>query len=224
MVLRRITAVGCFIAVPPGTGGGPTQQEFVDNWFVTKDGSGAKTGSSWNNALSFSDFLSMISNTTTGLEDAGIHIQEGTYIVPKGAGKFLTISKDILCIRGGYSKELTYDELEGCDPEAYPTIFTGDVNGDGTPDEGDGAFAYLTGGVVRFENITFRNFYKSNSLDKETEGKNKHLKSIAEDTASVARILESKGVATTFEWTEGTHFGPLIPRLDMALSQLVQQL
>ena len=60
--------------------------------------------------------------------------------------------------------------------------------------------------------------------DKETEGKNKHLKSIAEDTASVARILESKGVATTFEWTEGTHFGPLIPRLDMALSQLVQQL
>jgi predicted outer membrane repeat protein len=169
----------CFLAacqphwdmVPPGTGGGGVQQEFADNWFVTRDGSGAKTGSSWNNALSFSDFLSMISNTTTGLEDAGIHIQEGTYIVPKEAGKFLTISKDILCIRGGYSKELTYDELEDCDPVAYPTIFTGDVNGDGTPDEGDGAFAYLTGGVVRFENITFRNFYKSNSLDKETEGK-----------------------------------------------------
>ena len=60
--------------------------------------------------------------------------------------------------------------------------------------------------------------------DKEAEGKNRHLKSIAEDTASVARILESKGVATIFEWTEGTHFGPLIPRLDMAMSKLVQQL
>ena len=64
--------------VPPGTGGGPTQQEFADNWFVTKDGSGSRTGSGWNNALSFNDFLTMISNTTTGLSDAGIHIQEGT--------------------------------------------------------------------------------------------------------------------------------------------------
>ena len=56
--------------------------------------------------------------------------------------------------------------------------------------------------------------------DKEAEGKNIHLKCIAEKTASVVRILESKGVETTFEWTEGTHFGPLIPRLDKALQSL----
>ncbi len=56
--------------------------------------------------------------------------------------------------------------------------------------------------------------------DKEAEGKNKHLKNIAEDTAAVVKILESKGVRTTFEWTEGTHFGPLLPRLDKALTSI----
>ena len=56
--------------------------------------------------------------------------------------------------------------------------------------------------------------------DKEADSKNKHLKSIAQDTEAVAKILESKGVQTTFEWTEGTHFGPLLPRLDKALATL----
>lgn len=56
--------------------------------------------------------------------------------------------------------------------------------------------------------------------DKEAEGKNKHLKSIADDTAAVVNILRSKGIPTTFEWTEGTHFGPLLPRLDKALASL----
>ena len=56
--------------------------------------------------------------------------------------------------------------------------------------------------------------------DKEADSKNKHLKSIAQDTEAVVKILESKGVQTTFEWTEGTHFGPLLPRLDKALATL----
>lgn len=58
--------------------------------------------------------------------------------------------------------------------------------------------------------------------DKESESKNRHLKSIAEDTAAIVKILESKGIRTTFEWTEGTHFGPLLPRLDKALAALSQ--
>ena len=36
-----------------------------------------------------------------------------------------------------------------------------------------------------------------------------------------AKILESKGIPTTFEWTEGTHFGPILPRLDKALSGML---
>lgn len=57
--------------------------------------------------------------------------------------------------------------------------------------------------------------------DKEADSKNKHLKSIAQDTGSVVKILESKGIPTTFEWTEGTHFGPILPRLDKALSGML---
>jgi len=52
--------------------------------------------------------------------------------------------------------------------------------------------------------------------DKEADSKNKHLQSIADETASVVRILGQKGVRTTFEWTEGTHFAPVVPRLEKA--------
>ncbi len=54
----------------------------------------------------------------------------------------------------------------------------------------------------------------------EADSRNAHLKGIAQDTGSVVKILESKGIQTTFEWTEGTHFGPILPRLDKALAAL----
>ncbi len=54
----------------------------------------------------------------------------------------------------------------------------------------------------------------------EADSRNAHLKGIAQDTGSVVKILESKGIQTTFEWTEGTHFGPILPRLDKALMAL----
>ena len=56
--------------------------------------------------------------------------------------------------------------------------------------------------------------------DKEAESRNRHLRSIAEDTASVVKILEAQGIPTLFEWTEGTHFDPLVPRLDKAMNAL----
>lgn len=55
---------------------------------------------------------------------------------------------------------------------------------------------------------------------KEAEGKNPHLKDIAAQTRQVADILTRKGVPTTFEWTEGTHFAPVVPRLEQALKIL----
>ena len=55
---------------------------------------------------------------------------------------------------------------------------------------------------------------------KEAEGKNPHLKDIAVQTRDIADILQEKGIPTTFEWTEGTHFAPVIPRLEQALNQL----
>ena len=55
---------------------------------------------------------------------------------------------------------------------------------------------------------------------KEAEGKNPHLKDIAVQTRDIADILQEKGIPTAFEWTEGTHFAPVIPRLEQALNQL----
>ena len=55
---------------------------------------------------------------------------------------------------------------------------------------------------------------------KEAEGRNPHLKDIAGQTRIIADILTEKGVPTTFEWTEGTHFSPVVPRLEKALNHL----
>ena len=57
---------------------------------------------------------------------------------------------------------------------------------------------------------------------KEAEGKNPHLKDIAAQTQEVADILTNKGIPTTFAWTEGTHFAPVVPRLEQALKHLTQ--
>lgn len=56
--------------------------------------------------------------------------------------------------------------------------------------------------------------------DKESMGKNPRLKDIGTETAEVVNILRAKGIRTSFEWTEGTHFSPVIPRLEKALLAL----
>ena len=56
--------------------------------------------------------------------------------------------------------------------------------------------------------------------DREAAGRNPHLQTIAEDTAEVVSLLETKGVPTRFEWTAGTHFGPVFPRLEKAIASL----
>ena len=56
--------------------------------------------------------------------------------------------------------------------------------------------------------------------DKEAESKNPNLKRIAEETETVVRILREKGIPTTFEWTDGTHFAPVAPRIEKALNVL----
>ena len=57
--------------------------------------------------------------------------------------------------------------------------------------------------------------------DQESQSKNVHLRSIADDTQEVVRTLASQGIPVQFEWTEGTHFAPLVPRLDKALRALL---
>lgn len=56
--------------------------------------------------------------------------------------------------------------------------------------------------------------------DTEADTRNPHLKGIAEDTETVVHLLREKGVPTVFEWNDGSHFAPVVPRLEKALAEL----
>lgn len=74
---------------------------------------------------------------------------------------------------------------------------------------------------LKDQTVSARQVYLSLG-DKEAESKNIHLKGIAGQTAQVVEILRNKGVFTQFEWTEGTHFGPLIPRLEKSFEAIAR--
>lgn len=56
--------------------------------------------------------------------------------------------------------------------------------------------------------------------DKEGATRVARYKSVVERTEQVEEILRSDGARVMFEWTEGTHFAPMLPRIDKALKQL----
>ena len=152
IILLAVLAVACqphWDMIPPN-GVVPSEQEFEVNWYVSLEGSGTKSGSDWSNALPFNDFLTLITTPDVSFVGVGIHIKEGSYPVTVGESGFLSLTCDIPCIRGGYSAELTYSDLSVCDPEEYPTVFTGEKG-----------FAYVTEASVRLENITFQDFHEN---------------------------------------------------------------
>lgn len=89
---------------------------FATDYYVSVDGSGEKNGSSWENAI---DFTSMYGKINTYENGDVFYFQGGTYYVP---AKVPTVSK-------GYS-------FIGA-TTGTPTVFSGDVNGDGVATEGD---------------------------------------------------------------------------------------
>lgn len=90
---------------------------FATDYYVSVDGSGEKNGSSWENAIAFTE---MYSNINTKYQNGDVfYFQGGTYYVP---AKVPTISN-------GYS-------FIGA-TTGTPTVFSGDVNGDGVANEGD---------------------------------------------------------------------------------------
>lgn len=89
---------------------------FAADLYVSVDGSGVKDGSSWENAIAFADMCGKINEYNDG--DV-FYFQGGTYYVP---AKVPTVSK-------GYSFIGT--------TTGTPTVFSGDVNGDGVANEGD---------------------------------------------------------------------------------------
>lgn len=90
---------------------------FATDYYVSVDGSGEKSGSSWENAIAFTE---MYSNINTKYQNGDVfYFQGGTYYVP---AKVPTVSN-------GYS-------FIGA-TTGTPTVFSGDVNGDGVATEGD---------------------------------------------------------------------------------------
>ena len=90
---------------------------FATDYYVSVDGSGEKNGSSWENAIAFTE---MYSNINTKYQNGDVfYFQGGTYYVP---AKVPTVSN-------GYS-------FIGA-TTGTPTVFSGDVNGDGVATEGD---------------------------------------------------------------------------------------
>lgn len=90
---------------------------FATDYYVSVDGSGEKSGSSWENAIAFTE---MYSNINTKYKNGDVfYFQGGTYYVP---AKVPTVSN-------GYS-------FIGA-TTGTPTVFSGDVNGDGVANEGD---------------------------------------------------------------------------------------
>lgn len=90
---------------------------FATDYYVSVEGSGEKNGSSWENAIAFTE---MYSNINTKYQNGHVfYFQGGTYYVP---AKVPTVSN-------GYS-------FIGA-TTGTPTVFSGDVNGDGVANEGD---------------------------------------------------------------------------------------
>lgn len=90
---------------------------FATDYYVSVDGSGEKSGSSWENAIAFTE---MYSNINTKYRNGDVfYFQGGTYYIP---AKVPTVSN-------GYS-------FIGA-TTGTPTVFSGDVNGDGVATEGD---------------------------------------------------------------------------------------
>lgn len=121
---------------------------FATDYYVSVDGSGEKNGSSWENAIAFTDMCGKIN---TEYRDGDVfYFQGGTYYVP---AKVLTVSN-------GYS-------FIGA-TTGTPTVFSGDVNGDGVANEGDTSsllfiqLATKNGDVSKhfvLKNITFTGAY-----------------------------------------------------------------
>lgn len=89
---------------------------FATDYYVSVDGSGEKNGSSWENAIAFTDMCGKINEYQNG--DV-FYFQGGTYYVPA----------KVSAISNGYS-------FVGAST-GTPTVFSGDVNCDGVTNEGD---------------------------------------------------------------------------------------
>lgn len=124
MDFKKFTLVAALLAAPAAL--------FAQsNHYISVTGDGSNDGSSWDNAMPFS---TLCENIDTYANGDVFYFKEGTYVFSaplKVTGKGYTFI-------GGFASELTGTSNETPTyPTATPTVFSGDVNGDGVASNGD---------------------------------------------------------------------------------------
>ena len=62
---------------------------------------------------------------------------------------------------------------------------------------------------------------KLKESEKEKDGKNPRLAAVQEETDKVIAMLKAAGKEVFFEYNEGNHFGPLIERIEKAITNIL---
>lgn len=124
MKLKKFYLIAALMAAPAAS--------FATDYFVTPDGKGTGDGLSWDNAMSLDAFREKAAIEST--ERNVYYFAEGKYIVAEP----LKIYKNGCTLIGGFAPDLTGTSHDTPTyPSATPTVFTGDVNQDGTANAGD---------------------------------------------------------------------------------------
>lgn len=122
MKLKNFYLVAAMMAAPVASS--------AADYYISTEARGNGDGSSWDNAMAFSTMLDQINSFANG--DV-FYFAGGKYNVPK----VVTITNGYTFV-GGFNPELTGTGHETPDyPSAIPTVFSGDINGDGVANSGD---------------------------------------------------------------------------------------
>lgn len=132
----------------------------AEDYFVSLYGDGEMDGSSWENALDEAGLIDLLTGTEN-LSECHIHVCEGTYHLSLTANTSITVKKNVAGIFGGYSDQSQGTSTETRDPEKYQTIFSGDLNENGTADEGDCGLMTINSGHVKIDGVIFQHGYIS---------------------------------------------------------------
>lgn len=153
---------------PDQPGDDPQDPTTSNDVFVTPEGAGDKSGSSWENALGMAEFRPMFGSDygaktaedCAALDGKTFHFMEGSYCATSAEKDRLKIDFNsygkpcTIVFLGGYDSSSTGVDLSKRDPSANVTKFTGDRNGNGKADDGDTGILCLDA----FVNLTMDGF------------------------------------------------------------------
>ena len=178
----------------------------AEDYFVSLYGEGKMDGSSWENALDAAGLIDLLTGTED-LSECNIHVCEGTYYLSSAANTSIAVKKDVAGIFGGYSSLSQGTATENRDPDKYPTVFSGDLNGDGTANDGDCGLMTINAGHVKIDGVIFQHGYISeNTASSKTSGSGFFIDGDAASTIlelSDCIVRDCVNAATTSEYAGG---------------------